>query len=361
MRGILSLAGPLLVVAHCAGADVQIEAPTNDTVVLDSTVTVSGRVTNTDGASAGPLNITLRVGSTNQPPIPVNPDGTWSMSGVALPNGPTRLTATLDSTGDSVRSVVTRGGGIGLRPLQKLRFHWSGGIDEELRRIAKGTLEPDPSPAQQTAFITGVKSRTVTVFRRAYQAVVDLEIVSAEANDVHTVLLLANSGNIFGQSFFDCGNLDPHQTSEVWVGTYADSMIESFETGQTLPSGAVRSRVWAPMQSDDPLQTRIDDISEALGRTSAHEVGHSLGLVGSGTSCGWMRGCDGGHNCDQFDVDFPGTDRFDRGQYIMDPGGKTDNWVRLAEPSPGGRAPARDPATFNRFNASYFAIVHPVP
>jgi hypothetical protein len=45
----------------------------------------------------------------------------------------------------------------------------------------------------------------------------------------------------------------------------------------------------------------------------------------------------------------------------MDPGGKTKNNARFAEPSPTGRAVIRTPATFNAFNRSYFSIVHPKP
>jgi len=36
---------------------------------------------------------------------------------------------------------------------------------------------------------------------------------------------------------------------------------------------------WGPMQKSDPVAVRIEDVGQALGRTSAHELGHSLGLV----------------------------------------------------------------------------------
>ena len=74
-----------------------------------------------------------------------------------------------------------------------------------------------------------------------------------------------------------------------------------------------------------------------------------------------MRGCDGGHSCDQFDIDFAMADRFDRGKYISSyPGGKTDNWARPAEPVPTAQSAIRTPAAFCRFDRSYFGIVHPL-
>ena len=72
-----------------------------------------------------------------------------------------------------------------------------------------------------------------------------------------------------------------------------------------------------------------------------------------------MRGCDGGHNCDVVDTTNPLAHRFDSGRFILDPGGKTLNHVRIAEASALVRGASRSPAVFNRFNRSYFAIVQP--
>jgi hypothetical protein len=254
--------------------------------------------------------------------------------------------------------LATKGKDISKRPRQKVRFVWGAGVDAELDQIAAKTLNAALTPQQQAAFRLGVRTQTVVAFVRAYSDI-DVEIVESDKDqpDVHTVQMMPNSGEIFGQSLYDCGNVDPHQNSEIWVGTYRSEMVDSFNSGTVTSSG------WGPMAKTDSWQVRMVDVGEALGRTSAHETGHSLGLVGSisGQPCDWMRGCDGGHNCDQVDFDYPLARRFNNGWFVMDPGGKTKNNARLAEPSPTGRAVIRTPATFNAFNRSYFSIVHPKP
>jgi hypothetical protein len=73
-----------------------------------------------------------------------------------------------------------------------------------------------------------------------------------------------------------------------------------------------------------------------------------------------MRGCDQGHNCSALSEQFPSiSSRFAFGQFIMDPGGKTSNHARIAEPFSQSRATVRTPAVFNPFNRSYLAVVHP--
>jgi hypothetical protein len=106
------------------------------------------------------------------------------------------------------------------------------------------------------------------VLLRAYEGF-DVTDASDDSADVHTLDLLASSDDFFGHSLYVCGNLQLHQQSDVLVGTYRSTMVTEF-------------LLWAPMRKDDNLQMRIEDVAAALGRTSAHELGHSLGFVGSG-------------------------------------------------------------------------------
>lgn len=169
-------------------------------------------------------------------------------------------------------------------------------------------------------------------------------------------MLGASSATCFGQSPFDCGNRQPREVSEVWVGTYRRSMILNFDD---------RLAGWQPMDRSDSILTRIEDVAQALGRSAAHEVGHSLGLVGClpDEGCAWMGGCDDFHNCeefqDRFSKEVPHLRRFSSGQFIMDPGAKTTNWARLGEPLMKRRSQERSPATFNTFDRSYLRIVLP--
>jgi hypothetical protein len=266
---------------------------------------------------------------------------------ITLPNGLSEVRARQGTASASI--LLTLGTGLQSRPPQRFRLVWEAGVDDELRAIARGTLQ-NPTASTVEAFVVGVRQLTPSVVVRAYNGINVTETAN-DGPDVHTIQLRPSQGTIFGQSPFDCGNLAQQQTSEVWVGTYRSELVGSFTS-------------WQPMEKTDSLQTRIEDIAEALGRTAAHEMGHSLGLVGSGLGqgCGYMRGCDGGHNCSNLEEQFPGiSNRFRFGQYIMDPGEKTSNNARIAEPLRGSRALVRAPAFFNPFNSSYLAAVEPVP
>jgi hypothetical protein len=255
-------------------------------------------------------------------------------------------------TADKTASVlVVRGSdNVARRPQQKVRFLWNEGVDEEIKKIAKLSLSAQLTDSELANFADAVKSRTVELFLGRYKGVADIAIVGAGDDDVHTISMMDVDDALFGQSPFDCGNLVARQTSEVHVGTYRRQMTANFDE-------------WGPMQRSDPAAVRIEDVAQALGRTSAHEFGHSLGLVGGSGDrvCKWMDGCDGGHNCDALDARNPLADRFKDGWHIMDPGGKTENNARLAEPSPTRRSTPRRPAIFEPFSASYLKIIHPLP
>ncbi len=337
MRTLLAaLFGIAAALAHGVAQEVQITVPGNDGIVIGNSIAIQG----TAIGGAGPVRVKLGPNSIDAPVA----GGAWKVDALAVPSGLNNIEATF--AGKTARVSLTKGASISARPRQKVRFVWNAGVDEVIKQTASGTLDATLTPAQLTTFAAAVRARAVAGFLRAYGNV-DIELTETAGPDVHTISLLTNSGSIFGQSPFDFGNVVAGQTSQVWVGTYRDDMVERFVE-------------WGPMKKNDPLGTRIIDVGESLARTSAHEFGHSLGMVGSGLPAegGWMLGCDGGHSCDQVDDGFPPANRFDQGFHIMDPGGKTLNNARLAEAAPNQRTTPRKPAVFCNFDASYLSIIH---
>lgn len=321
-----------------AGTSVAITSPANDTMQLDRALTVKGTV-----APPG-SGVTVQLGATSVTAQVTG--GTWEAT-LDLPTiaGTSVVEARTGTAHDEV--LVTHGADVARRATQKVRFVWHDGVDDQLRQIARGTLQ-SPSAAKVEAFVAGVHGLAPAVLLRAYEGF-DVADASDDSADVHTVDLLPGSDDFFGQSLYDCGNLQLHQQSDIMVGTYRSTMVDEF------PS-------WGPMQKSDSLQVRIEDVADALGRTCAHELGHSLGFVGSelGSPCGWMMGCDGGHNCSELAATFARAERFGSGRFIMDPGNKTLNHFRLAEASAGGRG-QRTPSVFTAFDRSYLAAIHPRP
>jgi len=329
---------PVTIPVQPFSGELSIDAPPTDVLVMTSPVDVSGRAP----AAAGGVAVTAAGTS-----VAATQTGEAWQAQVTLANGLNEVVARQNTLSSAI--LLTLGRGIGQQPPQRFRLAWEEGVDDELRAIARGTLD-HPTNANVEAFVVGVRQLVPLVVLRAFEGFAVTE-ADSDGPDVHTISLLPNRGSIFGQSPEDCGSRTPRQTTEVWVGTYREEMVQSFDA-------------WRPMQKTDSLPTRIEDVAEALGRTSAHEMGHSLGLVGSslGAPCGWMRGCDGGHNCSALGEQFPAiSNRFDFGRYIMDPGQRTSNHARIAEPLDGARASVRTPSVFNPFNRGYLGVVHPTP
>jgi hypothetical protein len=340
MRRLFFVGTFLLFQSVVNGQQVQIKSPGSDSIVVDDKITVSGVVT---GPVTPGTNVTLSLdGTTMTYSTAVGADGTWSIANVVVPGQTGNWTATVGSSSHTI--VVTKGSGLTARPRQKVRFSWDADVDAEFLKMAAATLDAPLTADQQTAFVEGVRSQVLLAFVRAY-AGIGVDVVDGAGPGVSTVHLVSSSGDIFGQSPYDFDNQDSTQTSEIWVGTFSTSMANDD---------------WQPMKKSDSWQLRIIDVGEAIGRTCAHEFGHSLGLVGSNPVAdgGWMRGCDDGHNCDQMNSEFPATKRFASGQFIMDPGGKSLPNARIGEASPTGRG-TRQPAVFNAFNRSYFGFVQP--
>jgi len=333
--------------ALCNAAEIHISKPENDKLVMSPTIDVEGT-----GTPEGAI-VTLTInGSTLNASVTA---GHWRLTGLGLNVGANVIQAQIQDKMTSV--LVVRGtDNIQRRPAQKVRFLWNSGTDDEIKLIAQQSLDAGLSQGQLIQFANSVKNRTVEVFRARYAGVGDIQVVSSDGNDVHTIALFSLSSGLFGSSPFDCGNRRLKEVTRVFVGTYRSQM-----TQPTDAAGFISG--WGPMRRSDAIEVRIEDAAQAFGRTSAHELGHSLGLTGEATDseCRWMDGCDGGHNCDAFDVRFPLANRFDSGWHIMDPGPKTLNNARLSEPDPLTRAAQRKGPIFDVFAGSYLSIIHPLP
>lgn len=322
-------------------ADVKITKPEGDRLTMEPAIAVEG----TGSPEGGIVNININgPGGTAVSTRILG--GRWSSSNLSLLPGLNIIDAAI---GDKrIAIIVVRGSdGIERRPHQKVRFVWNAGVDDQLRKLATGSLSAVLSEQQLVYFTSAVEARVVEVFSAFYKSL-DVEVVAVAGPDVHTMSMLAIDDSLFGSSPFDCGNLKPKEISEIHVGTYRRSMTEEFDR-------------WLPMRKEDTLDVRIEDVAQALGRTSAHEFGHALGLVGEAEDrrCVWMDGCDGGHNCEAFDDLHAEARRFDHGWHIMDPGGNTDDNARLAEPDTKQRTNPRVPAIFEPFGLSYLVTILP--
>jgi hypothetical protein len=330
MRLVIVILSALCLLPVAAFGQLTISRP-NDTIVNGATTTVTG-----NGVPNG-SSVSVKVGNVTKTGIAAG--GTWTVVGLPLAKGDNVITArsgTATTSAMVIRSTALTGQGT-----QRVFFDWDTNVDDELRSIARGTLTATLTDAQLASFIDRVKVRTQEIFADRYRPF-GVQLVLASGPGVHTVHMTAISDSDYGLSTGDCGSLHPTQTSSIHVGTYRADMVNRFSR-------------WGPMRKTDSLDTRIEDVAQALGRTTAHETGHSLGL----DICGFMHGCDGGHNCDSYDASHPLADRFNHGRHIMDPGGKTFNNFRLGEPNATSRATVRQPSWWEPFGQSYLAIVHP--
>ena len=315
-------------------------------------------------------------------PIPPGPPldsgkgrATLPFSNVPLAMGPNRIHVQTD--GPSAASIVVNRG-VGLAPggPQKVRFEWDEDSDETLRAIASGTLDSTP-PAMLSVFVMEVKHRVVEYLEDAFRGVADVQIVAWDGPGVHTIIMLgSNRLNGFGQAKIDFGNRNEVQEaliSRINLGKFRDEM------GEELASK------WSPMLPGDPFEIRIEDVAQAVARTCAHELGHSLGLVvhaadpadgvpeGPGT---WLFGTRKGHNNNPLHTQlawFPF--RSAQGRYIMDsaefnnvPGADERmvllNKYRIGRTEPavvGEPDPERIPMQFNPVSRAYLGLILPRP
>ena len=262
----------LALAAAAAAQTVRIVSPANDTIVRPGMAAVSGTA-----PPGGTVTVTVHDKTYT---TTANAAGHCTVAAVEVPLDIEEWSAS--DPASAHRILVTPGPDLPTspRPVQKVFFDWDPGVDDKLRSITVGTLNTPLTPAQETAFLAGVRVETEAAFARAYLGVgVEIVTVAAGAQIVRVVPTGA-AGLEFGNApKVDFGNPDPAEACYVWVGTFADRMVNEFAD-------------WGPMAKTDTWQVRMRDVGEALGRTAAHELGHSLGLVASdsGYEGDWMLG-----------------------------------------------------------------------
>ena len=145
------------------GAEVSIVSPGNESILQGNMASISGTATPDATCDANPM-VQLKVGDASfDAPVAA---GKWSVDNIPMSVfGPVVLTATFQ--GKTHEVVVNRGRPLVARPSQKVRLIWNAAVDEELREIARQTIEPEPSTANLDAFVEAVQSRTGDAFERA--------------------------------------------------------------------------------------------------------------------------------------------------------------------------------------------------
>lgn len=336
--------GLLLVGAVTAETgEIRIEGDFDDPVVQTATVTLNGTV---DPPGLGDLQLIF--GGQTLPASPL--EGTWRAE-VPLQEGLNRIRLNYGET--SRELVVTRARLLIARPQQRFRIVWREGADDELEEIARATLSAPLGLGDLSTFVAGVRARVPTVILRAFGRVANLALVEEEGADVYTLEMVPVDLGGFGETPgpLDCGNRRLGGTSSISVTFFRLQMERNLDSD------------WRPMRKGDPLQVRIEDVAEAIGRTAAHELGHAMGLVAEpgSLSCGWMNGCDGAHNCEDFQRRNPGVLRFGGGLFLMDPGPSTPGHLRIAEPEKSERGASRIPASLDNLSRSYLSMIQPLP
>jgi hypothetical protein len=335
-------------------------SPTTDTIVTASSVRIEGTLTEFDNAGNMVANhdgrVRLALNGANLAWVTTS-NKVWTYSSVALNTGVNRFAGTTSRTGPGGANIagtvppflLERKTDLSDQGTQRVYFgvDWSDpGIDEMLKNMARHTLEPDPSAADLEFFASEVRRRVQAFVINAY-ADKKIEVVATPGADVAMIKFYGLSESVcglYGLSYGDYENQTKGDVSHVYIRTFECTVVDDDE----LLNGT-------PARTTDALAQRITDIATFIGRTAAHELGHSLGLVAEGTGDTRLHGCDGWHNCDAYDNANP-SDRFDGGHYIMDPGPKSPVYARIGQASAAVRGSQRP--KFNAYNESYLSIIH---
>ncbi|HZH03060.1 MAG TPA: hypothetical protein VEY30_04690 [Myxococcaceae bacterium] len=332
-----------------------VTAPRQDTLTTAATSSVQGHIGEFDSGTGNFVQFVpgwarLRVNAGGFLPwVTTNADKLWSQSvplplGVNTVRGETwRVVSGSVVTGNVDPFLLERKNDLSNRGSQQVYFDFSDpDINAQLKAIASATLTGPLTAAQLNTFAADVKTEVKNFFASAYSCNA-VTVVNAPGADVHTVLVHGyDSCSLYGQSPGDYKNLTKAQTTDLYVGTFKCVMVDD---GQLLGN--------TPAALSDSLATRVRDVGTAIGRTAAHEVGHSLGLTADGSL---LHGCEGWHNCEAYDDANP-SDRFDTGHHIMDPGPKSPLYARIGQANPLTRSPRRP--VFEAYGRSYLEIIHP--
>ena len=254
-------------------SQVTIDSHRNEQIVFQSTIDASG--TAPDG------EVVVSAGSQTWRVRPRK--GRWTVNQINLEAKVNEITA--EANGSSASIFISycptdSENYLVQQSEQKVFFKWDDGVDEILEEIAELTLRPNP-PSQLTksslaTFVEGVRRGTVAVFSRTFAGVANVLVISREEPDVHVVRMrAAQNGGKYGETVYDYGNRQRNGESMVYVKEFLAQIKMC-----TQMSDQTFQNYFSPMIFEDPLPVRIVDISEALGRTAAHEAAHGFGLVG---------------------------------------------------------------------------------
>ena len=359
---IAVLASPLLLMGADSGC---VSRPTPDTIVTTGTVKIQGNIMELD--SSGEFvalhdgKVTLNVNGTNLASVTtVNKE--WTYASVALKVGINRIKGTTSRSqggttinGTIPEFVLERRTDLSATGEQKVFLDWSdAGTADILKDIAKLSLSPTPSAADLDAFAANVKDGIKIFVENAYKGT-NVTIVGSTGPNVHVIKFVGTSYStcgLYGQSPGDFKNTIKAQTSKVYLNSFKCQ-------AQPLTPGGTDSPLLTktPARSTDTLAQRVRDISVFIGRTAAHEFGHSLGLTEEGEA--GLHGCEGMHNCLTYEGGLP-VDRFDDGHYMMDPGPRSKLYARIGQAHSGETSSTGRKEKLPRFDAyglSYLKIV----
>ena len=324
-----------------------------DTLSTAATVQIQGTITEFNDAGKFVKNYTGQV-RLKKNGVYVsdwqNTDGTsWDYPSVALSSGMNIFNGDVrfqNASGAWVNGVIPsilieKKTDLSSRGEQKVFLDWSdSNVDALIKDMATKTLDHVFTDAELNTFVADVKSRIVSFFNSAYTGT-KVSLVNAAGTDVHTMKFMSTDRcDFYGESPGDYRNQNKTQTSNIYIGTFHCIVVDD----NSLISDTAAAKT-------DTVAQRVNDLGVFIGRTVAHELGHSLGLADETN----LHGCEGMHNCEAYDVTNP-SDRFDNGHYIMDPGGKSTMWARIGVESSTTRN-AQLPK-FNSYNRSYLDIIH---
>ena len=320
--------------ADVVGQTIEIIKPTADSIVQGDSIHVELEVHDAD---ANPVEMSVGDHS-----VALTQDGNrWTTRIDNLSHGVHELFV---QCGDSEAScVVTLAPVLVPQGKQHVWLCWCDGADLVLQKTLQSTLSAELTDDELSEKAAAVRERITHVIERAFLEF-NLEIVEQfDANTCHVVIEFVGDDTGYYGVFEGAGDGSNPKVASVFIGTFHNSM----RTKSLLER-------WSPMHPDDSPDERVIDLSEAIGRTAAHELGHVFNLVSMQHA--------NRHNSPDSEFSF-GVDRFESGRYIMDSaesGQPVFKFTRIGETSAEMRS-AREPAVFNAFNHSYLSQFLPMP
>jgi hypothetical protein len=129
-----------------SAADLRIDRPENDKLLLAPLVDVVGTATTPQGAivtvTANGVAVTTTV-----------TDGRWSAKGLSLNIGANLIDVQIEHETKSVLIVRGADGDVQKLPPRKVRFWWNDGVDDELKSLVRGSLDATLTMEELESFV----------------------------------------------------------------------------------------------------------------------------------------------------------------------------------------------------------------